>query len=195
VLIVEFVQRAIAEKINEELVPDLVDLNFAVEERPEFRFLPMSDDTQTDLLKVWGELVGIGAVTSTFDDEAHIRALTKFPEREEPDEEELLEPLLDELEDAEAEADDDEDDEEEGDDGEESEDDDENETENVQRRRQQLAGGRPVPDGRAALRGRLQREWHAAAAARSRSVVAEGAARGSRSGSQGSGALQKNSRR
>jgi SPP1 gp7 family putative phage head morphogenesis protein len=88
-LVVEYIQRSIKETINEELVRPITDLNFSVDEYPEFRFLALSEDDRVELLKAWGELAGLGVVVSTPEDERHIRARLKFPERD-SDEEEIM---------------------------------------------------------------------------------------------------------
>lgn len=82
--VVDYLRKEIAETVmNEQIVRPLVDLNFAVTEYPEFRLLPIDDDTHLELFKTWAELVQADIVVSTLEDERHIRAALEFPERNE----------------------------------------------------------------------------------------------------------------
>lgn len=81
-LTVERIRREIEAVINEQLVRELVLLNFPVDEVPRWRFLPLSDDTRLDILERWTQLVSSGVVKPQPDDERHVRAMLKFPERD-----------------------------------------------------------------------------------------------------------------
>lgn len=66
-----------------QVVKPLVDLNFpGVEDYPGWEWLPLTDEVRLDLLERWGTLAGAGAVTQQPEDEAHIRQLLSFPERQ-----------------------------------------------------------------------------------------------------------------
>lgn len=69
----------------EQIIKPLVDYNFNVDQYPLFKFLPISDDTRTDIIEVWNNLTGNGVVQSKYEDEQHIRKSLKFPEREKDD--------------------------------------------------------------------------------------------------------------
>lgn len=69
--------------VNEQIVRPLLDLNYpSLPEYPKFKLLPITDEARLDLLEQWSKLVGAGVVATTDDDEAHIRAMMDFPERE-----------------------------------------------------------------------------------------------------------------
>jgi len=85
--VVEALRKDLEEDIiNEQIVKQLVDLNYVVEDYPRFEFLPLTDEIRIDILEKWGELVNVGAVMNTEADEDHIRALMDFPKREDSDE-------------------------------------------------------------------------------------------------------------
>lgn len=89
-LMIEYLRCEISETvINEQVVRPLVDMNFAVDEYPEFRFLPLMDDDRADLLTTWKDLLSSGAVKSQPDDESHIRKILEFPERDMSEDEQL----------------------------------------------------------------------------------------------------------
>lgn len=69
--------------VNDQIIRPLVELNFGVDEIPQFRFLPIDDNLQKELFDSWVELVGAGVVTRQPADEAHIRQLLDFPARDE----------------------------------------------------------------------------------------------------------------
>ena len=76
-----------------QVVKPLVDLNFpGVAAYPKWAFLPLTEEIRADLLERWAILIGARVVTPQAEDEAHIRAILKFPERQEPGPE--SEPLL-----------------------------------------------------------------------------------------------------
>ena len=69
--------------VNEQIVRPLLDINYPqLSEYPKFKMLPITDDVRLDLLDKWKDLIGVGAVASTDDDETHIRAMLDFPDRE-----------------------------------------------------------------------------------------------------------------
>ena len=70
--------------VMDQVVRPLVRLNFAdVDSFPIFRLLPVTDETRIDIMKQWSEFVNLGVVTSSEEDEDHIRALFGFPDRDE----------------------------------------------------------------------------------------------------------------
>ncbi len=71
--------------INEQLFKQLALVNFGDDAWPRFRFNPVSESKKMELIKVWSELVGSGAVTKTSSDESHVRGMMKFPEPDEDD--------------------------------------------------------------------------------------------------------------
>ena len=73
--------------MHEQVIKPLVDLNFSdVQVYPKFSFLPVTDDKREAYLKIWGELLEIGAVKTRELDEQHIRDVLEFPEATENDE-------------------------------------------------------------------------------------------------------------
>jgi SPP1 gp7 family putative phage head morphogenesis protein len=66
--------------MKEQVIKQLVDLNFTGGEYPIFKFLPLDDEVQVELLTAWGSLTGQRIVTPQGEDETHIRELMKFPE-------------------------------------------------------------------------------------------------------------------
>ena len=81
ILVVEKIRGLLSARMNEEVVEDIVDFNFAsVDEYPRFRFLPLSDEVKESLFNLWVELLKEGAVRPQTEDEDHIRAALKFPE-------------------------------------------------------------------------------------------------------------------
>jgi SPP1 gp7 family putative phage head morphogenesis protein len=85
-LVVEFLRQTLTESImQEQVINPLVMLNYPVDEFPAFRFLPITDDVRLDIMKAWGEMLGVGAVESRPGDERHIRQSLEFPEAEEDD--------------------------------------------------------------------------------------------------------------
>lgn len=83
-MIVETLRKEIAETIiNEQIVKPLYNLNYTDQEDcPYFKWNPIDDDANLELLKTWSGMVGASVVINTPEDEAHIRASMKFPERD-----------------------------------------------------------------------------------------------------------------
>lgn len=81
-LVTERTRNEIAQHIiTEQLIKPMVALNFGVmEEYPWFEFNPLTDEVRTDLMTTWGTLTGQKVVTSTVDDERHVRTMLQFPE-------------------------------------------------------------------------------------------------------------------
>lgn len=97
-LLVEYLRNEIAEKVMmDQIIKPIIDLNFAVDEYPEFRFKPLTDDVRLDILDAWAAQIGAGTVKSTPNDENRVRELLDF---EQLGEDELLarkgEPVADE---------------------------------------------------------------------------------------------------
>lgn len=65
--------------LTDQVIRPLVGINFNEKELPIFRFLPTSDETKVDILRVWGELLNIGAVRVGPEDETHMRKIVAFP--------------------------------------------------------------------------------------------------------------------
>lgn len=85
-LVVEKLRRDLEQRVMmNQVIKPLVDLNYTTEVYPKWRFLPLSDEGKTELFGKWLEAVSAGVVQPQPADEAHIRALTGFPEREAPD--------------------------------------------------------------------------------------------------------------
>lgn len=84
-------QRDVASNaINSQIIPQLVDLNFAgVEHYPEFTWGRLDDELELTLFDTWQKLVEGKVVNRIEDDETHIRKSLGFPENDEP----VLEPL------------------------------------------------------------------------------------------------------
>jgi SPP1 gp7 family putative phage head morphogenesis protein len=82
IMVVEKIRTLLAARMNEDVVEDIVDFNFAsVDEYPRFRFLPLSDEVKDTIFKLWVDLLKEGAVRPQTEDEDHIRASLKFPEQ------------------------------------------------------------------------------------------------------------------
>ncbi len=82
IMVVEKIRTLLAARINEDVVEDIIDFNFAsVDEYPRFRFLPLSDEVKDALFNLWVNLLKEGAVRPQTEDEDHIRAALKFPEQ------------------------------------------------------------------------------------------------------------------
>ena len=84
-LVVEDLRKELENCINEQIVTQLMLLNFPEREEgdPYFEFLPLTDDVRLELLNTWQGLTGSGVVTKQPEDERHIRELLKFPELDE----------------------------------------------------------------------------------------------------------------
>jgi SPP1 gp7 family putative phage head morphogenesis protein len=85
-LVVEGIRAYIAKEIwNRQVIRPLIQLNFPVDEFPEFRWLPMDDEVKIDLYATWQALVSGHVVHPQNSDEKHIRAAFKMPEVDEKD--------------------------------------------------------------------------------------------------------------
>lgn len=85
--ILEDIQKNLEDLINEGLVKELINYNFAnVTEYPKFRFSPIDTRTKDNLYKIWYDAVKIGAVLTTKDDEAYLRNEIGLPERKDDSE-------------------------------------------------------------------------------------------------------------
>lgn len=86
-LVVDKLRQEMEESVmNEQVVRQLVDLNWDTQEYPVFKLLPITDDVRLDLLEAWAKLVDSETVTPTIEDEDHIRNILEFPERQEDSE-------------------------------------------------------------------------------------------------------------
>ena len=81
-LVIERTRNEIAKHVmTDQIIRPMVELNFGVmDEYPCFDFGPLTDDLRTDLMTTWGTLVGQKVVTSTVEDEKHVRTILHFPE-------------------------------------------------------------------------------------------------------------------
>jgi len=72
--------------MQEQVIRRLVNMNFGnVRELPQFKFKPLTDDQKKGLVTAFSDSVQKGAISPTFKDENHIRAILSFPEKEEED--------------------------------------------------------------------------------------------------------------
>jgi len=110
IMLVEYLRKRIERRVMfEQILKPMIDLNYGeMDEYPEFKFLPMTDEVRVDLLEVWTKAVEKGVVVPQTDDEDHIRDLLRFPEKNEdnivkppepemPSEEEEVFPVEDEV--------------------------------------------------------------------------------------------------
>ena len=82
-LVINSIRQEIEESVmQEQIIRPLIDMNFNVDEYPQFKFLPLTDDLQVDLMDRWIKLVSGGVVKHQPEDETHIRKKFKFPERD-----------------------------------------------------------------------------------------------------------------
>lgn len=82
-MVVEYIRRKLERRIvYEQLIKEIVDMNFTVDDYPIFKFLPMTDEVRADLLDRWIQAVEKGIVLPQFEDETHIRTLLRFPEKD-----------------------------------------------------------------------------------------------------------------
>jgi len=83
-LVLERIRAEVQERVmQEQVIKPLVELNYGVvpeEEMPQFKFLPLTDDKTSELLKDWTALVAGQIVTPTDEDERYIRQAMEFPE-------------------------------------------------------------------------------------------------------------------
>lgn len=75
--------RRLEEALNEQLFAQLGEVNFGDLYFPKYKMQPVSDRSKYELITAWKELISGGAVTHTSSDEAHLREMLEFPEREE----------------------------------------------------------------------------------------------------------------
>lgn len=73
----------LAEALNDQLFTDLAKWNFNTTDFPRFKFEPLSDFMKSEISKTWGELISKGAVQRSDTDEAHIRRMLEFPDKDE----------------------------------------------------------------------------------------------------------------
>ncbi|HEV8642063.1 MAG TPA: DUF935 family protein [Methylomirabilota bacterium] len=85
-LVIEAIRRDVEQVlIMNQVVRPLVDLNYpGIVDYPQWRFLPLTDDLRLQMLDSWINLVGAGVVTNQPEDEAHARAMLKFPDKQTP---------------------------------------------------------------------------------------------------------------
>jgi len=88
-LILDFLRRDVQEIVmREHVIEPLLAYNFpalAPNERPTWRFRPLTADDRDAILATWGTMVGSKVVTPQDQDEAHVRELLKFPELDQAD--------------------------------------------------------------------------------------------------------------
>lgn len=92
--VVDHLRLQLAENvITEQVIKPLTRWNWNTEiEPPKFRFNAFSHEQQTELLRLWLDAIKVQAVGSQPEDEAYIREITGFPEREEEEPEGELGP-------------------------------------------------------------------------------------------------------
>jgi SPP1 gp7 family putative phage head morphogenesis protein len=78
------IAETLAETLNEQLFPELGDLNFGDGVYPRFCFHPLSETMKLRIIGTWKELVTSGAVEPSDTDEQHLRDLLEFPDKGEP---------------------------------------------------------------------------------------------------------------
>lgn len=82
-LVLENLRRKLTSLLQRQVVEPACKIAFgALDEYPQFVFLPFSDDLRVDVLSEWTKMTGAGVVGTQPDDEDHIRALMKFPDRD-----------------------------------------------------------------------------------------------------------------
>lgn len=82
-LTVEHLQTALADAFQEQVLRHLLWFNYGDmgEEEPTFRFKPMTQDDKLQLFDSWYKAIAAGAITTTPEDEIHLREGLEFPER------------------------------------------------------------------------------------------------------------------
>lgn len=74
---------AVETVINEQLIRQLIDINFGTQnDYPKFVIKPLKDEDKLRLVSAWAEAVARGAATSTIETEEFLRDILKFPEME-----------------------------------------------------------------------------------------------------------------
>ena len=83
-MIIDLMRQEMAETImNEQVVKPLYMFNYSnPEDCPKFKWLPIDDEANLELLKTWKNMVDANIVMNTPEDEAYIRSSMKFPERD-----------------------------------------------------------------------------------------------------------------
>lgn len=80
---IQWVAKYVAEIINNELIPKLVDLNFTgVKGYPSLQFEKIGDDNLAELADALPGLVAAGFITPTPEDEEHLRKMANLPDVE-----------------------------------------------------------------------------------------------------------------
>ena len=69
--------------IDQQLIRDLGDQNWGDGEYPRFKFKPLSTDAMQKLIATWAQLVQVGTVIPTEDDEDRLREILEMPARDE----------------------------------------------------------------------------------------------------------------
>lgn len=78
---IQWVAKYVAQIVNQELIPKLVDLNFGnVKGYPALAFEKIGDDNITELGTVLPQLVAAGLITPTPEDEEHLRKSMGMPD-------------------------------------------------------------------------------------------------------------------
>ncbi|MCW8830234.1 MAG: DUF935 family protein, partial [Gammaproteobacteria bacterium] len=81
--ILEDIQVDVEDLINESLIRELVNMNFAnVDDYPKFEFVPLDSSDKDKLYNIWITAVEKGVVKNTKQDEDYLRQQLGFPERE-----------------------------------------------------------------------------------------------------------------
>lgn len=79
-LVVEHLRHLVAEEVvNEQIIHQLIDLNYGGGPYPVFTFNPITREQQGEILAAWSGLVGAGVVVNQPDDEYHVREMIGFP--------------------------------------------------------------------------------------------------------------------
>jgi SPP1 gp7 family putative phage head morphogenesis protein len=80
-MIIEHMRDRLADVIQEQLVTQIVDLNFGPNaDLPVFKFIPHTDESRIKIMETWSTMAKDGVVVPTEEDEEHIRALFEMPE-------------------------------------------------------------------------------------------------------------------
>ncbi len=82
-IVLERVRHEIEELMLEQVIKEIVDFNFIVEEYPKFRFLPLTEENRQQIADTWLRAVQMGAVVNRPEDENQLRALIGFEEIDE----------------------------------------------------------------------------------------------------------------
>lgn len=82
-LVIERLRKDLEQRVMmEQVVKPMVDANYTVEEYPQWRFLPLTDDVRVDILQQWQTLVGARVVIPQAEDEIHVRQMLQFPAKD-----------------------------------------------------------------------------------------------------------------